>query len=56
MEERKGLSPRLRGNELDTSPHVLIIGSIPALAGEREANSTDDRSARVYPRACGGTF
>ena len=31
------------------------IGSIPAHTGERETDSTDDRSTRVYPRTYGGT-
>ena len=50
-----GLSPRLRGNAFDRGEIGSIGGSIPALAGERITGINGVRSARVYPRACGGT-
>ena len=51
-----GLSPRVRGNLL---PRIFVdksTGSIPARAGEPSAPTIRSISARVYPRACGGTF
>ena len=50
-----GLSPRLRGNP---TPRMLTTRrkrSIPAPAGEPTAAALPAASARVYPRACGGT-
>ena len=54
--DAQGLSPRLRGNALAIGDRVVVNGSIPALAGERELflNLTD--FVGVYPRACGGTL
>ena len=50
-----GLSPRLRGN-LDGRLGIhQQHGSIPALAGEPKPYACGTRTAKVYPRACGGT-
>ena len=52
----KGLSPRLRGNPLET-PHRPRSGwSIPAPAGEPTGPQSSECRCRVYPRACGGTL
>ena len=52
----RGLSPRLRGNAVPAVPATTELGSIPALAGERDAKGWYFELAEVYPRACGGTF
>ena len=51
-----GLSPRLRGNGIVDSILTIGIGSIPALAGEREISLHVRVPNGVYPRACGGTL
>ena len=51
-----GLSPRLRGNDQSSGSVHRDLGSIPALAGERKLLTLAATVARVYPRACGGTF
>ena len=51
-----GLSPRLRGNREYKPDKAVLIGSIPALAGEPMAASSLARLFPVYPRACGGTW
>ena len=51
-----GLSPRLRGNVGVLAYIAALSGSIPALAGERIHPDSPALSARVYPRACGGTI
>ena len=50
-----GLSPRVRGNRILCCPNNLVVGSIPACAGEPYAQSQIERLYRVYPRVCGGT-
>ena len=50
-----GLSPRMRGNHRRLSPRARWRGSIPAHAGEPHSRNFTTASARVYPRACGGT-
>ena len=52
---RQGLSPRLQGNGRGRSRQITVTGSIPALAGERVAESQRLFKGKVYPRACGGT-
>ncbi len=52
---RRGLSPRLRGNRHCHRRPYLGHRSIPALAGEPESASTGIDAIGVYPRACGGT-
>ena len=51
----RGLSPRLRGNVISLLDGSGVLGSIPALAGERLPLRQTVFSGRVYPRACGGT-
>ncbi len=50
-----GLSPRLRGNRMETLPIYPGLGSIPAPAGEPTGAAGSRPAADVYPRACGGT-
>ena len=50
-----GLSPRMRGNPFHISKPSGLQGSIPAHAGEPLLPPRRGGSARVYPRACGGT-
>ena len=50
-----GLSPRVRGNQYNSTRHRPIARSIPARAGEPSRNARDTVSLKVYPRACGGT-
>ena len=50
----RGLSPRVRGNRALTCTWTDPPGSIPACAGESWRRSASTRSARVYPRVCGG--
>ena len=50
-----GLSPRMRGNQVDVDPIGETRGSIPAHAGEPSLGSSLPLLRRVYPRACGGT-
>ena len=51
----KGLSPRLRGNQIEFCWIPHIAGSIPAPAGEPPGWLRRTSNIRVYPRACGGT-
>ena len=46
-----GLSPRVRGNLVDSGERVLPEGSIPARAGEPLINCEACFRDRVYPRA-----
>ena len=50
-----GLSPRVRGNQLDPSGARGYKGSIPACAGEPFSDREEARRFVVYPRVCGGT-
>ena len=50
-----GLSPRVRGNRLRGGLPLVGAGSIPACAGEPEAERRVLAQTRVYPRVCGGT-
>ena len=52
----RGLSPRVRGNLVVRRDDANGEGSIPARAGEPCRGRCRCRSARVYPRACGGTM
>ena len=54
--ERKGLSPRVRGNRKPASTSKGWKGSIPACAGEPAAPPVRVPGRRVYPRVCGGTL
>ena len=51
-----GLSPRVRGNPHQPGVVQGLEGSIPARAGEPARSPPSQSSARVYPRACGGTL
>ena len=50
----RGLSPHVRGSQLDELITRRLCGSIPACAGEPGAWMPLMRSHRVYPRMCGG--
>ena len=52
---RRGLSPRVRGNQYNTEDKVGDLGSIPACAGEPGRARSPSSRWRVYPRVCGGT-
>ncbi len=54
--ERRGLSPRVRGNRYARGVRIGGQGSIPARAGEPSPGRTRTARPRVYPRACGGTL
>ena len=51
----RGLSPRLRGNQLVDTVNKGGSRSIPAPAGEPGMQTGRITLAAVYPRACGGT-
>ena len=53
--QRKGLSPRTRGNPIGRRLGGRSGGSIPANAGEPSWASSVERPTRVYPRERGGT-
>ena len=50
-----GLSPRVRGNQVEDVRAYVLDGSIPACAGEPRAQLYLGRCHWVYPRVCGGT-
>ena len=52
---RRGLSPRVRGNQPGYRHAALHGGSIPARAGEPPDEAGSHPPDEVYPRACGGT-
>ena len=51
----EGLSPRVRGNQCGGNIARVVVGSIPACAGEPWCWCAARRGHRVYPRVCGGT-
>ena len=51
-----GLSPRVRGNPDAEVVGDVLLGSIPACAGEPDRGIRAPFRRRVYPRVCGGTF
>ena len=53
--DRKGLSPRVRGNRSASGRVRFKSGSIPARAGEPPRTLSLAFRGQVYPRACGGT-
>ena len=53
--EYGGLSPRVRGNQVDPTKDLANIGSIPACAGEPQSFPAFRLVTGVYPRVCGGT-
>ena len=52
----KGLSPRVRGNQVRPRRIPPIERSIPASAGEPRGETPLSSRPRVYPRECGGTL
>ena len=52
----KGLSPRVRGNRSASIRGSMVVGSIPACAGEPGLLLPILNLLAVYPRVCGGTF
>ena len=52
---RRGLSPRVRGNQATTCLWTAWRGSIPACAGEPGIPVGQPQLTTVYPRVCGGT-
>ena len=50
-----GLSPRVRGNQIEAWLRVRDERSIPACAGEPTKRMRQRRRCWVYPRVCGGT-
>ena len=55
VQEGQGLSPRVRGNPITAQPPTIYTGSIPAGAGEPDAEAVEEPVSEVYPRGCGGT-
>ena len=53
--KQDGLSPRLRGNLGSHNDGSVILGSIPASAGEPPPSRPHVPLLSVYPRVCGGT-
>ena len=51
-----GLSPPVRGNQLPDDGGVYLARSIPACAGEPAAYPGRNKTGKVYPRLCGGTW
>ena len=49
------LSPRVRGNPLESHMERLFEQSIPACAGEPPLAPIQTPALAVYPRVCGGT-
>ena len=52
---RRGLSPRVRGNQVHPAFGAGFRGSIPACAGEPPLVIEICPTTTVYPRVCGGT-
>ena len=50
-----GLSPRVRGNPVQSFHTKPPSGSIPACAGEPASTTMPRQQETVYPRVCGGT-
>ena len=51
----RGLSPRVRGNQVGMPSLGTSEGSIPACAGEPRMPAPPGLAGEVYPRVCGGT-
>ncbi len=52
---KRGLSPRVRGNQLQAEDRVEVLRSIPACTGEPVPAAEVAENRRVYPRVYGGT-
>ena len=48
-----GSSPRVRGKQAPSLPHVLVRGLIPACAGKTPPPSLAGNNAGAHPRVCG---
>ena len=55
LRQRRGLSPRVRGNHPDLPNPPRRQRSIPACAGEPKIIASSGMPVKVYPRVCGGT-
>ena len=55
IHQKRGLSPRVRGNRRGGRAWRDLARSIPAGAGEPRFCRDSRHSTRVYPRGCGGT-
>ena len=55
IQNRLGLSPRMRGNQRGADTGRRRSRSIPAYAGEPQRAATAAHQTEVYPRVCGGT-
>jgi len=53
---KSGLSPRVRGSPRDQAIRVIRQRSIPACAGEPQADGKPATALGVYPRVCGGAL
>ena len=53
---RKGLSPRVRGNQARQSQSIFRLGPIPACAGQPRPALPAHAEAWAYPRVCGATL
>ncbi len=53
--DKVGLSPRVRGNHLQSQTVHVAGRSIPACAGEPRGRGARATLRMVYPRVCGGT-
>ncbi|CAO3416165.1 hypothetical protein [Azospirillum endophyticum] len=49
----EGLSPHVRGNLHQDGENLLLLGSIPACAGQSTSPAKPTCAPRVYPRMCG---
>ena len=50
-----GLSPRVRGNQVDVLLPLFLLGSIPACTGKPLRRSVVSKRNQVYPRVYGET-
>ena len=55
-DERRGLSPRVRGSLTEGPADCLCMGPIPACAGEPKRPPKSKERVWAYPRVCGGAF
>ena len=52
----KGLSPRVRGNPLQLDGADVLLGPIPACAGQPKRSKGRMKLDQAYPRVCGATI
>ena len=53
---QEGLSPHVRGKRYLSLLLSLLVGPIPARAGETESRMRERLAAGAYPRTCGGNM